>query len=308
MSVPHRLGSMVPDVAPVTRHRSSTGESPVWCALEHALYWVDIPARQVLRLDTVSSCVTSWTMPEQVACLALAGTGEFIAGMESGIFHVTLGVQPEAQATRLAAPRFVMPGMRFNDGRCYRQGRFWAGTLGPTHVADAIGCLYRFDAERGLSAPIVDGLLRQNGLAWSPDGRTMYLSDSHPDRRCIWAFDFDIGSGTPTRRRLFVDMRQHIGRPDGAAIDIDGCYWCAAVDGGCLLRFTPAGQLDRKVTLPVAKPSMCAFGGPNLDVLYVTTIRPREAALDAIDGCVLAFDPRIAGCPEPRFAAALDHS
>jgi sugar lactone lactonase YvrE len=193
--------------------------------------------------------------------------------------------------------------MRFNDGRTDRQGRFWSGTMWMDMAAALpVGRLYRYDAA-GLSAPLVNGLVTQNGLAWSPDGRTMYLSDSHPTRRRVWAFDYDIDAGVPHNRRLFVDMAAYTGRPDGAAMDSDGCYWVAGNDGSSLLRFTPGGRLDRELNLPVAKPSMPCFGGPELDTLLVTSIVQAGKEDDALAGAVLLVRPGVRGVVEVAFGA-----
>jgi sugar lactone lactonase YvrE len=242
-----------------------------------------------------------------VACMALKRSGGLVAGMETGIFDVVLQDDGTVGATLLASPPELRPGMRFNDGRCDRQGRFWAGTMSmdaPAGHVQADGCLYRYDAARGLSAPVVSELVTQNGLAWSPDGRTMYLSDSNAARQLIWAFDYDIADGVPSNRRLFVDMNAYPGRPDGAAMDADGCYWIAGNDAGCLLRFTPQGKLDRRIDLPVSKPSMATFGGPRLDMLLVTSIRPGFTPDDAQAGSVLLVRaPGLAGVAETPFAA-----
>src|SRR5690348_7331147 len=289
----------------LTDTRFTVGESPVWRGHEQAVYWVDIPAQRIHRWSVIDEVLRSWTLPEKVACIAFSSNGKLIAGMESGLFTVDLNPDGQAAAaTHLAAPRSPMTGMRFNDGRCDRQGRFWSGTLSSVNPTPT-GELYRYEAGSELSPPIVRDLVVPNGLAWSPDGRTMYLSDSHASRRLIWAFDFDVASGTPSRKRVFVDMNRDAGRPDGAAMDVDGCYWSSAADAGRLLRFTPAGRLDREIVLPVAKPSMSAFGGSRLDTLYVTTIRPRDAAVDADDGCVFVVRPGVSGCPEPEFAGPL---
>lgn len=132
----------------------------------------------------------------------------------------------------------------------------------------------------------------------------MYLSDSHPKARVIWVYDFDAGTGMPRDRRVFVDMAQHPGRPDGAAMDADGCYWTCANDAGQVLRFTPEGRLDRAFALPVKKPTMCAFGGARLDTLYVTSIRPQSAQdleQQPLAGAVFALHPGVQGLPEPEF-------
>ena len=127
----------------------------------------------------------------------------------------------------------------------------------------------------------------------------MYLSDSHPLRRTVWAFDYDIDSGTPHGQRVFLDLTGQKGRPDGAAVDADGCYWSCANDGGVVQRFTPDGQLDREIALPMAKPSMCAFGGPLLDTLLVTSIDPGTGG-EA--GSVVLLRPGVKGVAETPFA------
>lgn len=282
------------------------GESPVWDAAQGAWLWVDIPLRRIWRLDAVSGTTRCWNTSEMTACMALSDSGAVIAGMQSGIFSLALGEAPEPLARRLAAPPELLPGMRFNDGRCDRQGRFWSGTM-VLDMAEgrADGRLYRYSAADGISAPVVSNLVVQNGLAFAPDGRTMYLSDSHRSRRLIWAFDYDPASGVPTRQRVFVDMNAHRGRPDGAAIDVDGCYWICANDGACLLRFTPQGALDRSIELPMTKPSMCAFGGADMATLMVTSISAGAPPDDAWAGATLLLRPGVAGMPETRFANAL---
>ncbi|HEX8611604.1 MAG TPA: SMP-30/gluconolactonase/LRE family protein [Telluria sp.] len=282
----------------------AVGESPLWNAREGAWYWVDILAKRIWCLDAASGALRSWEAPEMVACIALADSGALIAGMETGVFSVTLGegMGALAQASFLAAPPELAPGMRFNDGRCDRQGRFWSGTLrldSPELHAD--GRLYRYTREEGISAPVVSNLVVQNGLGFSPDGRTMYLSDSHVSRQQIWVFDYDIDSGTPHNRRVFVDMTAQRGRPDGAAVDVDGCYWICGNDGGCLLRFTPEGKLDRTVDLPMLKPSMCSFGGPGMDTLLVTSIAAGRKPEDTQSGTVLLVRPGVQGMAESAF-------
>ena len=285
--------------------RATVGECPVWRGQDNALYWVDIPARRIVRLDIESARRTEWAFAEQVACFAFDAAGRVVAGMESGMFGVTLSDANEPRAVKLAAPHFPASGMRFNDGRCDRQGRFWAGTMvQDMSLASAAGALYRFDENGVLSAPVVEDLITQNGLAWSPDGRTMYLSDSHPQRRLVWAFDFDPDTGTPHAQRVFADLHDYAGRPDGAAVDADGCYWTCANDAGRLLRFTPQGKLDREIALPAKKPSMCAFGGSDLKTLYVTTIRPATDATED-DGYAFALNPGVQGLPEPDYAGML---
>ncbi|VVE46816.1 SMP-30/gluconolactonase/LRE family protein [Pandoraea fibrosis] len=286
----------------------AVGESPLWRPDEQALYWVDIPAKQLHRVTPADGERRQWTFPEQIACFSFDAFGTLLAGCETGLFAVRLGAPGVIAASdwqRVAAPAFPAPGMRFNDGRCDRQGRFWAGTMvQDMSLASDAGALFRFDAEGRLSAPLVDGLVTQNGLGFSPDSRTMYLSDSHPTRRRVWAFDFDADSGAISAQRLFVDMNQYPGRPDGAAVDADGGYWTCANDGSRLLRFTPAGALDREIVLPVSKPSMCAFGGRDFDTLFVTSIRPGTGANEH-DGHVFAVRCGVQGLPEAPYAGSI---
>jgi sugar lactone lactonase YvrE len=144
------------------------------------------------------------------------------------------------------------------------------------------------------------GFLTPNGMAFSPDGRTMYLSDSHPHSQQVWAFDYDAATGTPRNRRLFIDMRPVPGRPDGAAVDADGCYWICGNDAGLVHRFTPDGRLDRSLAVPVKKPAMCAFGGAGLDTLFVTSIRPGGDLSDQpLAGGLFALRPGVRGLAEP---------
>jgi sugar lactone lactonase YvrE len=281
--------------------RCGVGESPVWHAGEGAWYWVDIPAKRIWRLDYASGALRHWAAGEMVACIAPRAGGGLIAGMETALFALDLLADGSVAATRLAAPPELVPGMRFNDGRTDRQGRFWAGTMWmDMAAAKPAGCLYRYDA-RGLSAPLVADLVTQNGLAWSPDGRTMYLSDSHPTRRRVWTFDYDVDAGVPHNRRLFADMAARAGRPDGAAMDSDGGYWVAGNDGASLLRFAPDGRLDREVAVPFPKPAMPCFGGPDLDTLLVTSIPAPGREDEPLAGAVVLLRPGVRGVVEVPF-------
>jgi len=280
----------------------TVGESPMWNAQQGAWYWVDIPAKRIWQLDASSGAVRSWNTPEMAACIVMMDSGDILAGMETGVFKLALAEGQLARAERLAAPAELAAGMRFNDGRCDRQGRFWSGIMCLDMTeARAEGHLYRYTREEGVSSPVVSNLIVQNGLGFSPDGRTMYLSDSHGSRQLIWAFDYDTASGTPSNQRLFVDMNGYRGRPDGAAVDVDGCYWICGNDEGCIHRFTPEGKLDRTIDLPMLKPSMCTFGGANMDTLMVTSIAAGKPAGDEWAGATLLLKPGVAGVPETRF-------
>lgn len=286
----------------VSELRDQVGESPVWSVAEQALWWVNIDGRQLRRFDWSSREVTSWPTAEMTGCIALHADGGLVAAMETGIFHVRPQTDGTLASTRLADVAHAQAGMRFNDGRTDRAGRFWAGTMvRDMSLASAAGALYRFTGA-GLSAPVLKGLITPNGLAFSPDNRTMYLSDSHPSVQRVWAFDLAEDS-TPGNRREFIDMNAHPGRPDGAAVDTDGAYWICANDAGLVHRFTPDGRLDRSIEVPVAKPAMCAFGGPDLKTLFVTSIRPASPppGQEQLAGALFATRPGAQGLAESPF-------
>ncbi|MHC8411562.1 SMP-30/gluconolactonase/LRE family protein [Pseudomonas sp. Hz4] len=284
--------------------RNAVGESPVWVPEENALYWVDIPAGGLQRWSAETGHVHSWTAAQMLACITRHSDGGWVAGMESGFFHLHPHNEGSLDSAPLAHVDHARPDMRLNDGRCDRKGRFWAGSMVLNMAANATdGTLYRYSAgQRGPIDAQLGGFIVPNGLGFSPDGRTMYLSDSHPLVQQIWAFDYDLDSGTPSNRRLFVDMNQFAGRPDGAAVDAEGCYWICANDAGLIHRFTPDGRLDRSLAVPVKKPTMCAFGGSRLDTLFVTSIRPGDDLDEqSLAGGVFALNPGVKGLPEPLF-------
>lgn len=294
---------------PLSKTRDRVGECPVWSVAEQALYWVDIEGRQIHRLDWAGKTQQSWTTPERVGCIALvAGDGRashcVIAAMETGIFEVELLQAPDVNLRLLASITHPQTNMRFNDGRCDRSGRFWVGTMCmDMSLAAQVGAIYCLD-EAGLSAAKVEGLITPNGMAFSPDDKTMYLSDSHPTVQKIWAFDVDLQTAALSHERDFVDMLPRPGRPDGAAVDAQGNYWICANDAGQIHRFNPQGQLLSSIEVPVSKPSMCAFGGPDLNVLLVTSIQPAAAAGKeaCLSGAVFSIELAVQGLAEPCFS------
>ena len=286
--------------------KHGTGESPVWVPEEDALYWVDIPAKNIWRWRAESQTTRSWALPEMVGCIAHIAGNQWVAAMETGVFRVTLNDDGSTTTALFAKANHAAPTMRFNDGRCDRQGRFLAGTMFLNMAdANAVGAVSSFNGA-GDQRVLFEQMIVPNGMAFSPDGKTMYLSDSHPSVQMIWAFDYDTDSGTPSNKRVFVDMNPLPGRPDGAAVDADGCYWICGNDAGLIHRFTPSDKLDRSLAVPVKKPAMCAFGGENLDTLFVTSIRPSgvdDAGLadQPLAGGVFALSPGVRGLPEPKF-------
>jgi sugar lactone lactonase YvrE len=282
--------------------QNAVGESPVWHAGEQALYWVDIPAKALYSWKEGHG-VQTWHASEMIGCIAMYASGGWIAAMESGIFHLLLQANGSILEKPLASITHPIAGMRFNDGRCDRQGRFLAGTM-LMSMADSRqeGCVVSYQEESNLHA-VVQGLYTPNGMAFSPDGRTMYLSDSHPKSQLVWVFDYDTATGIPSNRRVFVDMNSLPGRPDGAAVDEEGCYWVCGNDAGLIHRFTPQGKLDQSLAVPVKKPAMCAFGGADMKTLYVTSIRPANMDLtdQPLAGGVFALRPGVRGISEPVF-------
>jgi sugar lactone lactonase YvrE len=283
-------------------HRDLVGESPLWDPARRALYWVDIESRSIRRLTQAGTQLQSWVLPERVAALALHANGGLVAAMETALVHVEPADDGKFTMTRLAPAAHERTDMRFNDGRCDRDGRFWVGSMVRDMSANvAAGRVWRLDPQ-GLAGTGIDGLYTPNGLAFDPDGRGVWWSDSHPLSQCVWHAPL-AADGTLGERRLVVDMSDMPGRPDGAAIDVDGGYWICANDGGRVLRFTPEGRLDRTLFVPVSKPSMCSFGGDALDTLFVTTIQPGHPQGDdvALGGEVFALRPGTQGLAETPF-------
>lgn len=273
-------------------------ECPVWVPEEQALYWTDIPGKTLNRLHPATGANTSWPIPEEVGCFALREGDGIVAALRSGFAFIDLDT---SEIDRIADPEADKPENRFNDGRCDRMGRFWAGTMHePRSRRD--GALYRLDPDRSWTRKAADVMVA-NGLAWSPDNRIMYWSDSR--RQIVFAFDFDADTGEPSNQREFLRLTDAQGRPDGAAVDVDGCYWSACFMGGKVIRFTPDGRADRTVELPVRDATMCAFGGPELRTLFITTSRealtPAEAAAQPQAGGIFAAEVGVQGLPEPRF-------
>jgi L-arabinonolactonase len=279
--------------------RAVVAESPVWCAEEQALYWTDIYAPSINRLDPATGENRSWPVPAPVGCLALREGGGVIAAGQAGFFFLDLQT---GKVEPLHDPEPDRPNTRLNDGRCDRAGRFWAGSMDETLKAPD-GALYRFDPDRNCRR-MVDGVIVSNGLAFSPDDRIMYHADTR--RFAVYAYDFDLETGTVANKRVFVDTAGQEGRPDGAAVDEEGCYWSARYGGWGVVRHAPDGREIGRIDVPVAACTMVAFGGPDLDRLYITTASQRvteaERKKQPRAGGLFVAEPGVRGLPEPRFA------
>lgn len=299
-----QITTIGPDALICPEIRNNVGESPVWDQHARCWSWID-QAGKAFRLDPASSKVHSWRLPEKIGSMVLRPDGHMVCSCVSGIFDVDLGDDEAAGITRLATIEHPLPGMRFNDGRCDRQGRLWVSTMVmDIALGEPAGRWFRYTREQGLQASEFAGFVIPNGSAFSPDGKTFYCSDTHRDVRMLWAFDYDTDSGWIGNKRLFADLREAGGRPDGAAVDVDGCYWICGLDDGSLMRFTPQGKLDRKFMLPMQKPTMCAFGGDDGQTMLVTSLCRGEHELesDPHAGRVLMFRPGAQGVAEPRLA------
>ena len=288
-------------MAELTRVGTQTdilGESPLWDERAQALYWVDIRRPAVRRLHATSGRVDSWPLPAMVGAIALTQDGRLLAAMgaEIALFDPATG----GCETFATLPQRT-EGHRFNDGRCDRQGRFFVGTMHNV-TREPEGLLYRLQGGGELVA-VLHGLSIPNSLAWSPDGATMYFSDSLTHR--IDAYDFDIASGTPAQPRVFARSTPP-GFPDGATVDAEGFLWSAQFKASQVVRYAPDGRVDRVIAMPVDKPTAVAFGGPDLRTLYITTASQQmtadELAAMPLAGALLATDPGVRGLPEPRFA------
>ena len=277
------------------------GESPVWCEREQVLWWVDIDGFLLHRFDPASGADRQWNLGEEIGCLALRATGGLLLALKTGFafFDPATGT-----LDRLIDPEGDIPENRFNDGTCDTRGRFWAGTMRMhKHGIQPTGAVYRLDPD-GTCTKQMDGFWTINGMAFSPDGRRFYFSDSTAAVRTIWVADYDPETGTPGPRRLFCDTRSLAGRPDGGAVDAEGCYWMAGITGGELVRFTPDGAIDRVVRMPVKRPTKLAFGGPEFATGYVTSLGSnnwRETGDAAEAGGLFSLDLRVRGLPANRF-------
>jgi sugar lactone lactonase YvrE len=284
--------------------RNGVGESPVWLQHQQALYWVDIINRRVYaKAISSEATLVTWELPEMVGSIAWIGADKWLLAMQTGIFTARLHSDGTVTELLQVAPvTHAMEGMRFNDGRTDARGRFWVSTmLMDMSKAAKVGALYCLTGT-DLQEIHPHSLIIGNGLAFSPRGDVAYLADSHPSVQTVWAFDYDLDAGIMSNRRTFIDFNPLAGRPDGAAVDEDGCYWICANDGAAVFRYTPQGRLDKTIELPVKKPTMCAFGGDKLDTLFIASIRPQGDLSDQpLAGSVFCANVGVRGLPEPAF-------
>jgi sugar lactone lactonase YvrE len=294
---------MTGDAVAVTAEQSVLGEGARWDARRSELLRVDILAGHVFR-DEVDAAgglvaVRRYEADSTVGAIApIAGDPGWVLAAGRGVAHLTIDgqVRPLAEV----AP----PGTRMNDGACDPQGRFWAGTLADDHRKGG-GALYRLDRAGGVEQ-VLDGLTISNGLGWSPDGSTMYLADSGP--RVIHAFAFEPERGTLSAGRILAEVPEDVGAPDGLTVDAAGDVWVAIWGGGRVHRYGPDGTLRQVLRIPATECTSCAFAGPRLDRLYVTTATEHwtdaQRRADPGAGLVYRVDTTATGRPAAAFRPA----
>jgi sugar lactone lactonase YvrE len=292
------------------------GESPFWHPHEQRLYWVDIPAQRVRRWDPASDRHESWELSQEPGCIAPAASGGLVLALRDGIYRARSWGGPLEPVVRFQHGRTT----RFNDGKADPVGRFWAGTYyepKDARKADLYSIDCRPDNGNG-GKPIVQlkahNATSANGIAWSPDQHTLYWTDTA--EAAVYAWDFEPAANVMRRHRVFRQFAArpagwkpgqggYGGRPDGAAVDAEGHYWCAMFEGGRLLRLSPAGEVVAEFEVPARCPTMPCFGGADGRTLYLTTARHNRPAdeLQALphSGCVFAARVDVPGLPANFF-------
>jgi sugar lactone lactonase YvrE len=287
---------------------ATLGECPLWSVAEQCLYWVDIAGRAIHRRHITTGEEVSWPMPAEPGCIALAQQGALIAALRDGFYRFT----PSSGALdKIADAPYDAREFRFNDGRCDAVGRFLAGAMFEPRTAEraSMFCLERGRVREAWGPAQGWGVKVSNGLAFSPDGRTLYQSDT--PNHIAYQFDYDAATGTVKNRREFFRREadksdpHYGGRPDGAAVDAEGCYWSAQYEGGQVLRYSPRGEILASVTVPARKTTMVAFGGTDLKTMFVTTAREGLAGEQLqrfpASGRVFSIRLEVAGRAEPFY-------
>jgi len=275
------------------------GEGALWDPAGSRFYWVDILGQMVFGYDWQSRRTVRLPMPEPVGCVALRRDGGLVVALRHGIAYCDLDTGVIDEVVSVEAD---LAGNRFNDGAVDPSGRFWIGSMDLAEKQPT-GSFYRMDADTSVSRAF-GGIICSNGPAWSPDGTTMYHVDS--TRQRITAYEFDAPSGTVGPGRVFVSDEATDWYPDGVTVDAEGYVWNCKWNGGRIVRYAPDGSVDRVVPVPVPRPTRCAFVGPDLSLLAVTSARvgmsAEELAAAPLSGSVLLLEPSARGLPPERFA------
>jgi L-arabinonolactonase len=278
--------------------RDLLGECPLWDSRDNCLYWIDSKGPLLRRLHPATGAYAQWTLSADVGSIALTESGRILLALTDSfqLFDTRTG-----NAQLVASVQHASAGIRMNDGRTDRQGRFIAGSL-VIGRHDKDGAFYRLE-KNGAVTVLVPGIALANSTCFSPDGRTLYYADSMSDE--VRAVDYDLASGALGTPRVLMNTRAQGSAPDGATVDADGCLWVALVQTGKLGRYSPEGALLQLLEVPTPFPSCPCLGGPQLDVLYVTSLSNTGNLLrtDHPDGGALfAFSGLgVRGLPETRF-------
>ncbi len=275
---------------------SELGEGPIWDARSGRLVWIDILGRRIHRTHPASGLTESIETPSQVGSVAVRAGGGFVAALADGFWVA----DPGGAWRQLATVEADRPDLRFNDGKCDPSGRFWAGSM--AHDArPGAGALYRLEPDGTVSRALA-GVTISNGLAWSPDGRTMYYIDTPTQR--VDALSFDLVTGAVSGRRSIVRIPADMGSPDGMTVDAEGGLWIALWGGSAVHRYVD-GRLAQVVRLPVSQPTSCAFGGPDLDELYITSawegLSVTARGTQPLAGAIFRARPGVRGLPAAEF-------
>jgi len=289
------------DIQCVLEAKAQLGEGTCWDPKAQCLWWLDIYAKAIHRYDPETGRTQSFATPQAPGCLAVREKGGLIVAMGDGFYFVDPSI---GAFQHIVDAEANLPDTRMNDGETDRQGRFWSGTVFEAEgkTSQAIGALYRLNADLTCHKA-AEGFTCSNGLAWSPDSRTMYFADSATPY--VWAWDFDPATGHVENRRVFIDLSSVNGICDGAAVDAEGCYWLTMPFKGKVQRYDSQGKLMRTIDLPTDAPTCCEFGGKDLDILYVTTATlgraPKELENQPLAGGVFAIDARVKGIATAPF-------
>ncbi len=288
--LPHWAAELVLD------SQAELGEGPHWDAAAGELLWVDIPAGAVHRFDPATGADRSFSAGELVGAAVPRAAGGFALALRDSFATVD---EKGGALHRLAPVEADRPETRMNDGACDSAGRFWAGTTSVTEDEPA-GSLYRLTPD-GELATMLTGITISNGIGWSPDDTVMYYIDT--PSQLLEAFDFDASSGAISGRRQVAAIDPSDGHPDGLTVDAEGCVWVALWDGSAVRKYTPGGELAGIVDVAASRPTSCAFGGPELDVLYITSARKEPGRFGRRDGGgVFAARTGSRGFPSHPFA------
>lgn len=294
--------TLMPVVEPVGDAKALLGESVCYDGRTNVLHWIDIPGRTLFATDAASGRTTEYAFPQEPGFVHPCDGDTLLVGQADSILRFD---GSKGESTRLAAVEAGDPTTRTNDAACDPRGRLVFGTMrpNPERMPDSAGSLYLAHAD-GRVTPLVSGLSIANGLAFGADGGTLYWADT--PRRTIMRAVLDADAGCLHSASTFAELPESLGRPDGAAVDAGGCYWAAAVWGWQLLRFTPRGDLDLVVRLPVQRPTKLAFGGTDLRTIYVTSASQKLDAPEdqPLAGRLIALDVGIRGLPANPFRTA----